>query len=285
MYETIVVGFDGSEYSKAALIDASKRAKLHGGKVVMVHAVYFDEEEFGIAPVQLEKRFEVGNKLCMQTREKYNAEFGIELESLVCQGEPPEIINTVARERGAGLIAMGTHGRRGIKRMIMGSVTASVIASSPCDVLVVKKPCSDCTGEYKSVLVAFDGSENSKKALIKAGQLAGENGGEVTVLYAMPRYEEMIGFMRTESIKKSMFDEAEKVVEVARNTAAENGFTVATMVQEGSAADRVVDNAAKLRKDLIVMGTLGWTGVNKAIMGSTTERVIMNSPCPVLVVR
>ena len=85
--------------------------------------------------------------------------------------------------------------------------------------------------------------------------------------------------------QKSMFDEAEKVVEVARKTAAENGFTVATMVQEGSAADRVVDNAAKLRKDLIVMGTFGWTGVNKAIMGSTTERVIMNSPCPVLVVR
>jgi nucleotide-binding universal stress UspA family protein len=60
--------------------------------------------------------------------------------------------------------------------------------------------------------------------------------------------------------------------------------SVATMVRRG-ARPTGLSTAVKPKKDLIVMGTFGWTGVNRAIMGSTTERVIMNSPCPVLVVR
>ena len=50
MYKTIVTAFDGSEYSRAALIESSNWVKRHGGRVIMVHAVYFDEEEFAIAP-------------------------------------------------------------------------------------------------------------------------------------------------------------------------------------------------------------------------------------------
>ncbi|HXX58226.1 MAG TPA: universal stress protein, partial [Thermodesulfovibrionales bacterium] len=64
MYETIVVGFDGSESSKAAVIESSNWIRRHGGRIVLVHAVYFDEEEFGMAPEQREKRFDFGKKAC-----------------------------------------------------------------------------------------------------------------------------------------------------------------------------------------------------------------------------
>jgi len=285
MYNTIVVGYDDSDYSKAALLEVSGRVKRHGGKVVLVHAVFFDEEEFGIAPVQLEKRFELGRNVCYQAREKYSAEFGIDIETIVCQGEPAEIIAEVASARDAGLVAMGTHGRRGLKRLIMGSVTSSVIAASGSDVLVVKKHCKKCEGQYRSVLVAYDGSAYSKKALERAGAFAKDEGAEITVLYVIPRYEEMIGFFKTDSIRKSLADEAEKVLDTARETARRMGFPMAAIVQEGSSAEKVAETAAKLKSDLVIMGTFGWTGVDKAIMGSTTERVIVNSPSPVLVVR
>ena len=59
MYKSIVVGYDESLSSKAALKEASLWVKVHGGKLILVHAVYFDQEEFAILPSQMEKRFEI----------------------------------------------------------------------------------------------------------------------------------------------------------------------------------------------------------------------------------
>jgi nucleotide-binding universal stress UspA family protein len=285
MYKNIIVAFDGSEYSRAALIESSNLIKRHGGKIIMVHAVYFDEEEFTTAPEQRERRFKLGKEACYQTKESISSEFGIQIESLICEGEPPDVIVDIAREKKAELIAMGTHGRRGIKRLIMGSVTSKVIVNSPCDVMVVKKPCTECTGEYKSILVPFDGSEFSKKALEHACQLSKIDKAEIKVLYVIPRYEEMIEFFKTESIKKSLAQEAEKIINESKRIALKHGLTADAAILEGHAKEKIIETANKLKNDLIVMGAHGWKGVSRAIMGSTTERVIMNASCPVLVVK
>lgn len=285
MYKNIIVAFDGSEYSRAALIESSNLIKRHGGKIIMVHAVYFDEEEFTTAPEQRERRFKLGKEACYQTKESISSEFGIQIESLICEGEPPDVIVDIAREKKADLISMGTHGRRGIKRLIMGSVTSKVIVNAPCDVMVVKRPCTECTGEYKSILVPFDGSEFSKKALEHACQLSKIDKAEIKVLYVIPRYEEMIEFFKTESIKKSLAQEAEKIINEAKKLASYHGLTADERIQEGHVGEKIIETANKLKNDLIVMAAHGWKGVSKAIMGSTTERVIMNTPCPVLVVK
>ena len=284
MYETILVAFDDSQYSKAALIESSNRVKRHGGSVILVHGVYFDEEEFGIAPKQLEKRLELGKRLCYQAKEMTLSEFGIDVESLVCEGEPPDVIVDTAREKKADLIAMGTYGRKGLKRLLMGSITSRVIVNSPCDVLVVKKPCSECTGEYKSILVPFDGSEFSKKALNRACQLSKIDGAEMGVLYVIPRYEEMIGFFKTDFIKESLSQEAQKIIDGANKIASGHGVSIKTEIMEGHASDKIIETANRLKNDLIVIGTYGWRGVDKAIMGSTIERIIVNAFCPILAV-
>lgn len=285
MYKNILVAFDESEFSRAALIESSNWIKRHGGKIILVHAVYFDEEEFSLAPEQRERRFELGKEICYQTKDMVLSEFGIGVESLVCEGEPPDVIVDIALEKKADLISMGTHGRKGLKRLVMGSVTSKVIVNSPCDVIVVKKPCIKCTGEYKSILVPFDGSEFSKRALNRACQLSKIDGADVTVIYIIPRYEEMVEFFKTESIKKSILQEAQKIIDKAKGIASVKDVHIKTAIEEGHAGDKITEIADKLKNDLIVIGTYGWKGVNKAIMGSTTERVIMNAPCPILAVR
>ena len=285
MYETMVVGYDDSLSSKAALIEASNRARKHGGKVIMVHAVFFDTEEFGIAPDQLDKRMKIGEKACVESKQKIASEFGIEVQSLLCEGDPPEVILDVAQGKKADLIVLGTYGRRGLNRLLMGSVTSRIILDSPADVLVVKKPCTECTGEYASVLVPYDGSDFSKRALNRACQIAKQDNSSVTVLYIIPRYEEMVNFFKTESIRKSLMQEAEKIMESAREFATIQGTVVRTEVSEGYAPDRIAEIAKERGYDLIVIGSHGYRGMNKAIMGSTTERVILNAGCPILVVR
>lgn len=287
MYNSIVVGFDESESSKAALKEASLRVKKHGGKLFIVHAVYFDQEEFSIKPSQMKKRFETGTKVCLDAKKDLSDDFGLNgnVESVICEGEPPEVIVEIAEGKKADLIALGTYGRKGLKRLIMGSVTSQVILNSNCDVLVVKKPCSKCSGSYQSLLVPFDGSESSRKALVKACRLAKVDGAEVSVLYVIPRYEEMMDFFKTDSVKKSLFQQAEKIVDGAKGLAASSGVSIKAVVQEGHADDKIVEIADTMKHDLIVVGTHGWRGVNKALLGSTAERVIARTSCPILIAR
>lgn len=287
MYNSIVVGYDESLSSKAALKEASRWVKVHGGKIFLIHAVYFDQEEFAILPAQMEKRFEFGTSVCLTAKKNLHDEFGLNgnVESMICEGEPPEVIVDMAQGKKADLIALGTYGRKGLKRLLMGSVTSQVIMNASCDVLVVNKECTRCTGKYSSLLVPFDGSESSKKALARACELSTLDGGEITVLYVIPRYEEMMDFFKTETITKSLFQEAEKILEVAKKIAAGLGVQIKAVVQEGHAGDKVVELSDKFKNDLIVMGTHGWSGMNKAIMGSTTERIIANAIRPILIVR
>lgn len=287
MYNTIVVGYDESLSSKAALKEASLRIKRLGGKLILVHSVFFDQEEFAILPEQMEKRFAFGTRVCLEAKKSLHDEFGLNgsVDSLVCEGEPPEVLIEIAREKKADLIALGTYGRRGFKRLLMGSVTSQVILNSPCDVLVVKKPCAKCAGVYHSLLAPFDGSDTSKKSLVRACELAKIDNSELSVLYVIPRYEEMMDFFKTETITKSLFQEAEKIMDQAKKIAATQKVSIKAIVQEGHSGDKIVELANTLQNDLIVMGTHGWQGMNKALMGSTAERIIANASCPILIVR
>lgn len=286
IYASILAGFDDSPSSRSAVIEASNWIKRHGGKLMLVHAVYFDTEEFGIAPEQQEKRLKAGERSCIQTKEMVSSEFGIEVQSVLCEGDPPVVIVDMARHKNADLIVLGTYGRRGLNRLLMGSVTSQVILNSPADVLVVKKPCTECTGEYDSILVPFDGSVPSQKALNRAMQLARLNGSDVTVMYVIPRYEEMLGFFRTDSIKKNLRQEAQKILDTARRISERSGVAaLRSDIGEGHADEVIVEKAKDMRNGIVVMGSYGYRGVNRAIIGSTAERVITHASCPVLVVK
>lgn len=287
MFDRIVLGYDDSEPSKAALREASLWAHRHGGKLFLVHAVYFDSEEFAIPPAQIEKGVENAIRFCRDAKETTSAECGLtdRVEALVREGEAPDVLAKIAETERADLIALGTFGKSALKRLLVGSVTSEVILKAPCDVLVVKRPCSACTGSYASILVAFDRSESSKKALVRAAELARTEKAALTILYVIPRYEEMVEFLRTGAMDEDLRAAAEKVLAEAKEIASVPGLDVRTRIGEGHAADEILSTARKLENDLIVMGTYGWTGVSKAIMGSTTSRVITHASAPVLVVK
>lgn len=285
-YRNIIVALDDSKYSEAALIEAAHLAKGQGGTVSVVHSVYVDSEGFSTSSQQLEERLEAGKKLCEKITGRYSSEFGIEIESIIRQGEPHEVIPEIVLEKKADLIAMGTHGRKGIKKLFMGSVTASLIVEAPCDVLIVKKPCEECTGIYSSVLVPFDGSEYGAKAISRALALKNLNPEMViTLMYVIPRYEEMVDFFKTSAIRKKLQDEARKIILAGEGLAQEKGVSVNSVFDEGNPAEKIVEKAGTLGCDLIVMGSHGWRGVHRAILGSTTERVITYSTIPILIAR
>jgi len=287
MYKSIVVGYDESLPSKAALREVSSRVKHQGGSIVLVHAVYFDQEEFAILPSQMEKRFEFGTHVCVAAKKDVQDEFGLNgsIESVICEGEPPEILVDTAQGKQADLIALGTYGRKGLKRLLMGSVTSQVILNAPCDVLVVKNAGLKGTGSFGSLLVPFDGSASSQKALLRACELSKSDRSEISVLYVIPRYEEMVDFFKTDAIRESLYREAEKIIAGAKKIASARSVPIKAVVQEGHASEKIAEMAGTFKNDVIVIGTHGWRGMNKALMGSTAERIIAHAPCPVLIVK
>jgi nucleotide-binding universal stress UspA family protein len=285
MYRNIVIGFDGSDFSHAALQEASAWLSRHGGKGLLVQAVYFDEEEFGMVPDLLAKRLVAAKTASKEAARQAAVEFGVAVTEMIREGEAAKVVTEAARQHGADLIVLGTHGRRGFKRLLIGSVTAEVLLNAPCDVLVVKQECQGCTGHYRTLLVPFDGSPASRHALERGCQLARLDQGVVHVVYVIPRYEEMLDFWKTAAMETALRDEATKLLLVAKEQAAEVGVAVQPHLAEGSVPEEIGFLAEQLGVDLIVMGSHGWRGMDKSIIGSTAERVMMGAHTPLLVTR
>jgi nucleotide-binding universal stress UspA family protein len=125
-FQRLLIASDGSPYSQAAWDAALALAQAMGSAVVGVAVAASDRD--------LPAAREVGRKL-----EAAAAQAGIALETLIPMGRPDEGIVKAAQFKQASLIVVGSHGRTGLKRLLMGSVAERVIGHAPCPVLVVKK--------------------------------------------------------------------------------------------------------------------------------------------------
>ncbi|MDH4123520.1 MAG: universal stress protein [Thermoplasmata archaeon] len=138
----------------------------------------------------------------------------------------------------------------------------------------------------KKILIATDGSEHTRPAIDYGIHLAKMLGAKVTALYvvepipvtSMPADSSVVF-----SVHASLESEGKKAVEDVKKIGDEMGVEVTPMIAEGSPEKKILEVAAD--HDLIVIGTLGRTGLSKFFMGSVAERVTRYAPCPVLVVR
>ena len=139
--------------------------------------------------------------------------------------------------------------------------------------------------EFKNILVPTDGSEYTKTAIKAAVEFAKTVGGKITALYVLDRT--MISNMPMDAAVRNVYDalatEGKEAVDVVKHMAEEAGVPVEISVKEGSPVKVILEESPKY--DMIIMGTLGRTGMSKLLMGSVAERVVRASSCPVLVVR
>ena len=136
-WKNILVAADGSKFSEAAVEEAINYARSYDGCLSVVSAVDVTDEFEAQAPGLLDKMIAKARAYLEDLKKKIT-EAGIKAEIFVRQGEPYEVIIDLASQLNADTIVMGTHGRTGITRIFMGSVTARVIGHAPCPVLVVK---------------------------------------------------------------------------------------------------------------------------------------------------
>ena len=137
MYKNIVLAYDGSKYSNKALQEAIKIAKSSDGSLLILSIVDITDEFESEAPGLTDKMTQRLLTMAQKALEKaVAAEVKAKIEVHV--GDAYEMIVEVAKKKKADIIVMGSHGRTGLTRLLMGSVTSRVIGHAPCSVLVVK---------------------------------------------------------------------------------------------------------------------------------------------------
>jgi nucleotide-binding universal stress UspA family protein len=261
---------DGSDEAKHAVVEALALAGACGSQAYVQRVIEIVPEYEAVAP-DLRRHLENEAREEMQALKAEAAGLGAAVETMICHSQSVHgAILAEAAKVQADLIVMGRSGRSGLARVLVGSVTARVIGHSPLKVLVI--PQGAALG-FARVLVAGDGSPLSEAAWEEALSLARAS-AEVR-LWAL-----------TAAREEGEIIEARQILD--RQLAAANrvGIPLTCLSPEGQQPDdAIVQAALRNEVDLIVMGSHGRTGFKRLLMGSVTERVIGQAPCPVLVVK
>ncbi|MDG5760216.1 ferredoxin Fer [Natronococcus sp. A-GB1] len=272
MYDTILVPTDGSPVAEDAGTYAIRLAErfdaaLHAVSVLERGLVGGDDEDEGEQAVDqlVDRAQDRGLEVTRELREG--------------DGDVHEEILSSADERDADLIAMGTTGRGGLGRFLLGSVAEQTLRESPVPVATVHEETS-LEDEFERVLVPTDGSHSAATALEHAVDLAVETGARLHVVHVSDEGD----VDGTETIDLSSDDElglepVDDALERLRESPLE---TVDVSVPDGRVDQEILSVAATHDADCVVMGTHGETGLRRYLLGSSTERVVRFAGVPVI---
>jgi nucleotide-binding universal stress UspA family protein len=195
-----------------------------------------------------------------------------------------------AEENDIDLIVMGTHGRRGMEHLFLGSVAEEVVRLAPCPVLTVRERETPAPVEtMKHILVPLDFSAPAQQALVYAKEIAAFYGARLQLLHVVEEFIPpafyMVGgasaFASKPKLKAGAKREMKKLFEKTQGPKVAADFHVI----EGHAAVDIVKFAENHHSDLIVIATHGRTGIQHMLLGSVAEKVVRHAPCPVFTVR
>lgn len=289
MYDSILVPTDGSEHARRAaehvgLLAREFDATVHLLGVVDVQAA---AGPFGAGGVddRFVDRLETTAGEWLDTVERAVGDVPTVRETV--RDEPAAAILDYANANDVDLVAMGTHGRTGVRRYVAGSVTERVVQRSEAPVLVTHADDPILEELYDEILLATDGSEAAEAAVEHGIEMAARAGARVHAVSLVD-----LGRVGTGAEDAPVMEwrnylegEAERATEAVAERAAEAGVESVTAVREGSPVTGLLEYADENAIDLTVMGTHGRRGVTDAILGSTAERLLRRAERPVLTVR
>jgi nucleotide-binding universal stress UspA family protein len=210
---------------------------------------------------------------------------GTRVESRVLSGTLPATLAEHAAESHASLMVLATHGRTGLSRWLLGSVSERLLRAAPCPVLIARGGPAEGQPSLRRLLVAVDLSEHSRAALHVAGAIAERLGAELEILYAWaaPFYAAADHFDAElfERIRQSARGELDEFVASAQLPA---GLAAQASIVSGTPTERIAERIQASQPDLLVLGTHGHGGFRRLVLGSVAEATVRYAPCAALVV-
>ena len=202
--------------------------------------------------------------------------------------DPAESILDYANEHDVDLVVMGTHGRRGVERLLTGSVSEEVVRRAPCPVFTVVGRDDPGPGpEIKRILVPVDFSEHARLGAEYARALATGYGATIDLVHVVEDavFPTVYGIDPLTPVLPDVHDRAREALESLADDIVDDATSVELHVTAGHASRDIVDFAEEHESSLIVMTTHGRTGLKRFLIGSVAEKVVRQARCPVFTVK
>lgn len=279
MFETILVPTDGSDCADLALDHVVDIARHHDATVHVLTVL--DVRDLEKAP-DIEPFEEEAVALVDDAKGRIDAD--IDIVTSVRTGYPDGEIREYADQIEADLIAMGTHGRTGFRRFVLGSIAEKVLRLSDVPVLTVTDSDTE-QHPYENVLVPTDGSAGASAAIDPAASLARAYDATVHALSVVDT-RALGADVRSDILVDSLEDNARTALDDLEADLADRDVGgVTKQVMFGTPYQSIQNYVEDHEVDLVVMGTHGRTGLDRYLLGSVTEKLVRTSPVPVLSVR
>lgn len=271
----ILVPIDFSDRSKKALEVSEKFAPIIGGKVTPFYShlpISELDEPYALGmSTKMYQNFDdleeiLEDRVSQLSEQVVNKKY---LDKpLVMMGNAAQSIIDISDD--FDYIIMSSHGRTGFSRFLLGSVSEKVLRLSKIPVMIVENE-SD-VGDFKKILVTTDFSENSIGAFPYAVDIAKKTGGTIDLLHVLS-FDQFDDDEKDLSLRK-IREERLKILEKEHFQPISDRVNSKVIITQGSPHEAILNHVKENKYNLIVMATVGRTGINYLMMGSTTANVV-----------
>jgi nucleotide-binding universal stress UspA family protein len=282
--KNILYATDFSDASLAALPLVSTIARKYGSRVFVVNvstAISYAMVSPEAAVVMHQKDEIAARSRVLDLTTKGNLA-GLPITAVVRSGLPTEELMRVVREQKIDLAILGTHGRTGLKHLVMGSVAEELFRNLPCPVLTVGPHVSRAsleTTSIKHILFPTDLSDESRAVFPYLASLASEYKASLTLLHVLPTET------ATNPDAKSMAEPLRNEMQNTFSPHIDPRFPAEFIIDFGDTAERILAHAETGRADLIGLGVRKVGEITTHFRNTVAYRVVLQAQCPVLTAR
>lgn len=285
MYDRILVPTDGSEAASTAASVAVSLASRHDASLVAISVLEHGDLPPGVSD-DGERELTRSGEQALTEIVDLAAEAGVSSTTEVIEASRPihEEIIEYATDHDVDCIVMGTHGRSGLRRIVLGSVAERTLRTAPIPVITVHETV-DFDPDLESVLVPTDGSAGAAAAADHAIGLAGAAEAALHIVHVVDS-SSLHGAVDVASVFEALEEAGQQAVdEIVERAEAADLRSIEASVLAGIPSSAIVEYADERDVDCIVMGTHGRTGLDRYLLGSVTERVVRLADVPVISVK
>lgn len=281
--KNILFATDFSPAANAAVPFAKQIARKFGAKTIGVYVSPYDSY-VAAAPEAWAALAEAANRDAKLSAQRLNEQLaGVEHEAVIAEGNVWEVVSGLIKDKWIDLIILGTRGRTGLGKNLMGSVAEEILRKALCPVLTVGPHVTlqpENAANLHEILYATDLTLELPPAASYAISLAQENQARLTLLHVIE--DQKTGeFVHPSEIAQFKLQKLDELVPKE----AELWCEPKCLVEKGEAAQKILEVAQKHSADLIVLGAQPAKWLSTHLNISTVHQVVAEAPCPVLTVR
>ena len=285
MHEDVLLPFDGSDGAAAVLHHAAEIAHWDDATIHVLFVADTTRDSVTVVEGQtVDVLVQQGEDIVTEAEQTLQS-LGVDSKTDVIQGNPAPTITEYAERYGHDLIVLPTHGRTGVSRYLIGSVTEKVVRLSSVPVLTARmQPDEQLTFPYENILIPTDGSAAAVRAADHGLRFTSALDATAHALSVVDDASLGLDVRSTVSSDAGEATATDAIDDVVSAAEEYDLGDIVRHIEHGSPVDGIFACVEDNDIDAVVMGTTGRRGTDRILLGSVAEKTVRSAPVPVITI-